>query len=212
MEGIVVNAEIRTKLGKSAARKIRTSGKIPAVIYGKDVEPLHVSVDLREWRKLHRQIKKTMILNMRVRKNGGYEERPVMLKEIQYDHLGDRVLHIDFLQVSLERPVEVDIAIHLVGEPIGVKKGGIIEQHLHTVTVECLPTNIPERIDVDISNLDIGDSIHLNEINIPGVTILGSLDVAIATVVPPTLEEEAGLATEAPEPERIEKHREKEKE
>lgn len=212
MEGLVVNAEMRTKMGKSAARKLRLQGKIPAVVYGKDVKPLHIFVDLREWRKLQRQIKKTMVLNLRLRKDGDYEERPVMLKDIQYDYLGDNILHIDFLQVSLERPVEVDIAIHLVGEPIGVKRGGIVEQHLHTVTVECLPTNIPERIDVDISNLDIGDSIHLNEIDIPGLRIVGALDVAIATIVPPTSEEEVAVTPEAPQPEKIERHREKEEE
>ncbi|MCS7281407.1 MAG: 50S ribosomal protein L25 [Desulfobacterota bacterium] len=210
MDGIYINAERRSITGKSAARRLRANNKIPAIVYGKDIEPIPISVDLREWNRFHRNLKRTTIATLRLKSGDGYEERPVMVKEIQRDYLGDKVLHIDFLQISMERPVEVEVGIHLVGDSIGAKKGGVIEQHLHTVLIECLPGQIPERIDVDISNLDIGDSIHLNEIQIPGVRILGNLEVALVTIVPPTVEE-AIPAAEAEEPEKIERER-KEKE
>jgi len=209
MEDLVITAELRTKKGKSGARKLRTNNKIPAIIYGKDVTPTPIFVDLREWNKFQKVSKKTSIATLRLKKNGDYEEKPVMVKDVQYDYLGDKVLHIDFLQISMERPIEVEVGIHIVGESEGTRKGGIVEQHLHTVLIQCLPNRIPEKIDVDISNLDIGDSIHLNEIKIPGVKILGNLDVAVVTIVPPTVEEEAP-SVEALEPERIEKEKKEE--
>ncbi len=209
MDHPTIFAERRQKKGKSEARKLRMKNRIPAIIYGKDVEPTCISIDLREWTRFQRTFKRTTIATLKLKSGEGYEERPVMVKDIQYDHLGDKVLHVDFLQISMERPVEVEVGIHLIGESPGVKKGGIVEQHLHTVLVECLPDKIPEKIDVDISNLDIGDSIHLNEIKIPGVKILGSLDAAVVTIVPPTEEEEAA-PTEPQEPQRIEREKKEE--
>lgn len=209
METTVIVAERRVKKGKSETKKLRMNNKIPAVIYGKDVVPTPIFVDLKEWKRFQKNFKRSTIATLRLKTNGDYEERPVMVKDVQYDHLGDKVLHIDFLQISMERPLEVEVSIHISGESVGTKKGGIVEQHLHTVLIECLPNQIPERIDVDISNLDIGDSIHLNEIKMPGVKILGNLDVAVVTIVPPAAEEEA-VIKEAPEPERIEKEKKEE--
>lgn len=209
MENPVIFVERRENKGKSAARKLRAKNKIPAVVYGKDVEPLLVSVDQKEWNKFFKAFKRTTIATLKIKTNGGYEERPVMVKDVQYDHLGDRILHIDFFQISMERPVEVEVGIHLVGEAVGIKKGGIVEQHLHTVIIECLPNQIPEKIEVDISGLDIGDSIHLGEIKLPGIKILGSPDAPVLTIVPPTLEEEIAEVKET-EPERIEKERKEE--
>ncbi|MCX7857456.1 MAG: 50S ribosomal protein L25 [Deltaproteobacteria bacterium] len=209
MENAVIYAEKRTKKGKSQARKLRSANKIPAIIYGKDIDPTLISIDLKEWNRFHKNFKRTTIATLKIKSNGSYEERPVMVKDIQYDYLGDKVLHVDFLQISMERPVEIEVGIHIVGESIGTKKGGIVEQHLHSVLIECLPNQIPEKIEIDISNLDIGDSVHLNEITIPGIKILGSLDVAVVTIVPPT-SEEVGPSTETTEPERIEKKKEEE--
>jgi large subunit ribosomal protein L25 len=114
-----------------------------------------------------------------------------MLKDLQKAVLSDAVLHIDFLQVSMERAVQVEVPIHLVGAPVGVAKGGVIEQHLRTIMVESLPGQIPEKIDVDISALDIGDSVHVNEISLPGIKLLAPPDVAVVGVTPPQAEEKA---------------------
>jgi large subunit ribosomal protein L25 len=114
--------------------------------------------------------------------------------------MSDRVLHIDFLQVSMTRMIEVEIAIHLKGEAIGVTKDGIVEQHLRSIKVECLPTQIPETLDIDISDLDIGDSIHVSQISLPGVKLLEGSDVAIVTVAHGgTVEEAVAETTEAAE-------------
>ena len=108
----------------------------------------------------------------------------------------------------MEREVQVEVPIHFTGIPEGVVKGGVVEQHLRVVMVECLPGQIPEKIDLDISKLDIGDSIHVNEISIPGVKLLDHPDVAIVGVTPPQAEEKVEAAAPTEEP--AEKEKEKE--
>ena len=139
-----------------------------------------------------------------------------MLKELRKAVLSDAVLHIDFLQVSMERAVQVEVPIHLVGEPVGLVKGGVIEQHLRSIMVESLPGQIPEKIDVDISALDIGDSIHVKEISLPGIKLLAPPDVAVVGVTPPQAEEKvaevaAPVAEEAAAPTEEKEEKEKEK-
>lgn len=208
MEEILVKAERRKGRGKSLARKLRKEGKVPAILYGKDTEPLSITVYLKEWERLSRHRRRNMILKMELQNNGDVESRPVMVKDIQREFLSDNVLHIDFLQVSMERTVQVEIPIHLVGQAKGVIDSGIIEQHLRTIMVECLPAQIPEKIDVDVSDLGIGDSFHVHQISIPGIKLLEGLDVAIVTVIPPAAEEKPVVEEEIAEPEKVEKEEE----
>ena len=206
MEDNLIKAEIRKGKGKSKAKSTRKKGGIPCVLYWRGLESLGITVSLKDWERLRKNIKKNTILKMELRSDGGVEERPVMIKDIQRGILRDEVLHIDFLQVSMERKIEVEIPIHLTGEAeaVGVKNNGIVELHLRTIMVECLPSMIPEKIDLDVTNLDIGDSIHANEISIPGVKILEHLDVAIVTIIPPSGGEEKAVTVEAAEVEKKE--------
>jgi large subunit ribosomal protein L25 len=197
MEGITIKAEIRKDRGKSKAKSTRRNGGIPCVLYGRGLESVGITISLKEWEKLRKSIKRNTILNMELRNDSAVEERPVMIKDIQRGVIKDNILHIDFLQVSMERKIEVEIPINLTGEAIGLKNDGIVELHLRTIMVECLPSMIPEKIDLDISNLDIGDSIHANEISIPGVKILENLGVAIVTVIPPSVEVKAAAVETA---------------
>ena len=215
MEKILIKADTRAEKGKSTARRLRKEGRIPAVLYGREVDPLSISVSLKDWERLGKQLKRTVILNMEVhglKKKA--EHRPVMIKHVQTGVLKNEILHIDFLQVSMERTIEVEIPIHLVGRSKGETNDGIVDQHLRSIKVECLPTQIPEKIEVDISDLDIGDSYHVNQISIPGIKLLEHLDVAVVTVIPPTVEEKPVVAEEvapaAVEPEKKEKEKEKE--
>ena len=215
MEEIRLKAESRVQGGKNIARRLRKSGIIPAILYGKDVEPLPLRVSAKEWRTVQSRVKSNTINKMELKRNDHAEERPVMLKDLQKAALNDAVLHIDFLQVSMERAVQVEVPIHLVGEPVGLVKGGVIEQHLRTIMVESLPGQIPEKIDVDISALDIGDSVHVNEISLPGIKLLAPPDVAVVGVTPPQAEEKpaevaAPVGEEAAAP--AEEKEEKEKE
>jgi large subunit ribosomal protein L25 len=215
MEKILIKADTRTGTGKSVAKRLRKEGRIPAVLYGREVDPLAISVSLKDWEKLGKRLKKNVILNMEVhglKKKA--EDRPVMIKHVQTGVLKNEILHIDFLQVSMERTVEVEIPIHLIGRSKGEANDGIVDQHLRSIKVECLPTQIPEKIEIDITDLDIGDSYHVNQISIPGVKLLEHTDVAVITIIPPTVEEKPAVVeeVEAAEPEKKEKDKEKDKE
>lgn len=213
MEKIFIKADIRAEKGKSVAKRLRKEGRIPAVLYGREVDPLAISVSTKDWEKLGKQLKRNVILNMEVhglKKKA--DERPVMIKYVQKSVLKNEILHIDFLQVSMERTVEVEIPIHLIGRSKGEANDGIVEQHLRSIKVECLPTQIPEKIEIDITDLDIGDSYHVNQISIPGVKLLEHTGVAVITIIPPTVEEKPAAVEEvaAVEPEKKEKEKEKE--
>jgi large subunit ribosomal protein L25 len=196
MEEILIKAETRVGKGKSAVKKIRRQGGIPAVLYGKDVESIPLTISLKDWEKLRKRLKRNTILKMELPGSVGTGTRPVMVKNIQRTVIGDSINHIDFLQVSMERKVEVEIPIYLTGEAKGLVNGGIIEQHLRTVMAECLPSQIPEKVDIDITDLDIGDSVHVHEISIEGVKLLENPGVAIVTVIPPTAAEEKAVTEE----------------
>lgn len=193
MEEMVISAEIRKEKGKSIARKLRKQGNIPAILYGKDTDTLMITVSEKDWKKLSKNLKKTSILKMQLKKNGQIEDHSVMVKAIQKEAYRDNILHIDFLHVSMERKIEVEVPIHLIGKAKGLINNGVVEQHLRTIMVACLPTQIPEKIEVDITELDIGDSIHVSDLSKihPELKFLEHHEVAVVTVIPPETEEEA---------------------
>jgi large subunit ribosomal protein L25 len=196
MEDVRIKAEMRSDRGKGPARKLRRNGSIPGVLYGKDVEAVALSVSARDWRMLETHARSNAVIKMELSAGNDAQERPVMIKNVQKGPVDQKVLHIDFLQVSMERVVQVEVPLHFVGNPVGVVKGGVVEQHLRSVMVESLPGQIPEKIDIDIAALDVGDSIHVREISIPGVKLLEPPDVAIVGVTHSEAEETAAAATE----------------
>lgn len=189
MEQVLIKADTRNATGKGVARKLRREGRIPAVLYGRNVDPVSITVSTKDWEKITRHMKRNVILDMEITGGKGVENRPVMVKEVQKDGLGVNVMHIDFLQVSMERTVEVEVPIHLKGKSKGEILGGIIDIHLRSARVECLPTQIPEEIVIDITELDIGDSVHVSDISLPGVKMMEQGGTAILSVIPPTVEE-----------------------
>jgi large subunit ribosomal protein L25 len=189
MEQILIRADKRDLKGKGVARKLRNDGKIPAVLYGRGLEAVSITVLSKDWEKLGKQGRRNVIFNLELHGDKDVENRPVMVKEVQKGFPGGKILHIDFLQVSMERTIEVEIPIHLKGKSKGEVEGGIVEVHLRSMRIECLPTQIPEEIAVDISELEIGDSFHAHQISIPGVKLLEGANVAIVTIIPPTVEE-----------------------
>jgi large subunit ribosomal protein L25 len=195
MEEIRIEAERRIGTGKGVARRLRKQGVIPCIVYGKDVSPLPLTISSRQWWAAQHHVKSNTIIKIAFSDEGVTQERPVMLKDMQRNISGT-VLHVDFLQVSMERSVQVEVPIHLIGDPIGVVKGGVIEQHLRSIMVESLPGQIPESIEIDITRLDIGDSIHVHEISLPGTRLLEHPDIAIVGVTPPEKEEAAAETAE----------------
>jgi large subunit ribosomal protein L25 len=178
-----LKAEPRTDTGKGAARKIRATGRVPAVVYGHGAEPLHVSVEARElFHLLHTDAGMNILVDMRV----DHDNFLAMPREVQRDALKGRFIHVDFLRIARDVKVTVEVPIHLTGESHGVKEGGVVEHHLWSLHVECLPQDVPSSLEADISALGINESLKVSDLQVPStITVLTSPDEVIVSVVPP---------------------------
>lgn len=202
MSVIQLNGTLRGDLGKGGSRKARAAGRIPGVIYGHGETPVTVSIDGREFSTAMRAHKGgNAIVNLKI--DGG--DHTALVRDAQIDPLSRAVLHLDFQRISLTETVEVEVVVHPVGVAIGVKDGGgILELITRQLEVRCLPTAIPAAIDVDVTALAVGQSLHVSDIKVEGLTILTPGDTTVITVVPPTVEEAApadGVAPTTAEPE-----------
>lgn len=203
----------RSDVGKGVARKLRQVGRIPAVYYGRGEEPIPLVVTLRELEDvIDRAEGSNVIVDLKVEGDAG-ADRKALIREIQRDPVVGNILHLDLQHISLTERIVVEVPIVLLGTPTGVKDGGgILEHLLREVEVECLPTDIPSRLEVDVSGLNIGDSLHVSDLKADRVVIRTEADRAIAAVVPPTILEEAKPAEEAApaEPELVKEKKEEE--
>jgi len=188
MAVISISGSRRESRGKNAARKTRAAGQIPAVMYGHGEEPIPVAVDARTFQLALRHHKGgNAIVNLAV----SGSEYTALIRDVQFDPVSRHVIHLDFQHISLTETVEVSVTVHLTGLPLGVKDGGGILEHItREVEVRCLPTAIPPSIDVDVSALNIGDSVHVRDLPAHDITILTDPDTTIATVVAPSVVEE----------------------
>ena len=203
MSVIPLTGSRREDLGKGGARKARAAGLIPGILYGHGEVPVPVAVGARDFQLA---IAKSEGRNPIVNLNVGGSDFTALIRDVQYDPITHGVLHLDFQHISLTERIEVEVTIHLIGLPIGVKDaGGILEQILRNVEVRCLPTAIPSSLDIDVTHLAIGDSVHVRDLKVQDLEILTELDATVATVVPPTVMEEKPAeevaATETAEPE-----------
>ena len=202
MESIKLLAEVRGGKGSSYSRNLRAEGQIPGVIYGKGREPLALSINEKE-------IKKVVGKNSLIDLSFGQETASVVLKDLQRDPLRGNPIHFDFQEVDLKQRITITVPIHLEGTPAGIKEGGILQQTLREVDLECLPTEMPNYLRVDISHLKVGESLHVQELTVPeNLTILTSPEEVVVTIVTPTLhvteeepEEEVEVEAETATPE-----------
>ena len=204
MEDIKLIAERRDGVGKGVARKLRAGGKIPGVIYGPETESLPVTVNVKELAALLRAqggTGKLIALNL----NDEPAPRKVIIRELQRDPVSGDFEHVDLYQVSMKKKLNLTVRIHLNGVPEGVKLGGILQHILRDLEIACLPDNIPDRIELDVSSLEIGDSIHVKDIKLENVDIMNNLAQTVVTVVPPTVIKVAETAAaEGEEGEKVE--------
>jgi large subunit ribosomal protein L25 len=190
MERPVLSAEIRGGVGKGKARKLRAKGLIPAIFYSPQSQSIPLVIDSKEFVKtLQTEAGENVLIDLNIRKGDQADRKVVMVKDIQIDPLQGTTLHTDFYEVAMNEMVTVEVPIHLVGKPEGIKMGGILEQIRRVIQIQCLPGDIPKRIDVDVSPLKIGDSIHVQDIQTEKAKILFDTNFTIATVVPPVVEE-----------------------
>ncbi|MEO9175478.1 MAG: 50S ribosomal protein L25 [Gaiellales bacterium] len=208
MERVPLEVEARSPGPSSAARALRRSGKIPGVLYGAGRQPSSFSVPLTVLRAaLTGEAGRHAILDVRV--PGEKAAVPAILKEFQLDPIRDRVTHVDLLAIRLDEPIEARATVNLIGEPRGVKfDGGVLEQPTHEIVILGLPSSLVDHVDIDVSELGVGDSLKLADVATPeGLTLTGDLDLVIATVTgssaveAPETEAEAAAAAELDEAE-----------
>lgn len=196
MERITMTVEPRDT-GKGVSRRLRTSGRVPGIIYGK-VKPIAVSVDRRE---LEKAVKTKSGMNVLFDLSvSGSDSGLALIRDYQADPFRREFVHVDFQAISLTDKIEVEVPVVLTGESIGVKEGGIIEQPKRTLQIRALPVSIPDKIEIDISALKIGDSFHSSEITLPeGTEFPQVVNFTIVAIVPPAKEEVAAVAPVAVE-------------
>ena len=193
----------RTASGSRATSRLRRQGFVPGVVYGKEIEAMPVTVPHRELVKvLHSRQGEHSLLRLRL-EEGTPWEKPALVKDIQHDPVGGEVLHVDFQTIVLTERIKIKIPIVLLGEPVGVKQdGGVLEHFLREVEIACLPTDIPERIEFDASQLKIGETVHVRDLQAPANTELTSDPAGvIASVQKPKEEKPEEAAASVTEPE-----------
>ncbi len=198
MDAISLKAKVREETGKGPCRRARKAARVPAVVYGGKVKPLAVDVDRKELETVLRRAGENVVIQLEVEGARTRSPQTVMLREVQHSLLRPEVEHADFIRISLDEKVRLRVPVKATGESEGVKLGGILEHQLWELEVECLPRQIPESITVDVSALDIGQSIHVRDcIAPPGVVFLEEEDRTVISVAAPKKaeeEEEAAVA------------------
>ena len=196
MEIIKLKARPRSGSGKSYTRKIRLQGWVPAVYYGVGREPMTIEVDKKEFSAVVRGKKLTHLFDLGL--SGGQGASIAVVREVQRHVINDDLfLNIDFQHVAMDKKVTIDCPLELTGIPIGVREaGGVLGRPVKTLTIECMPTEIPEKLSIEVSHLEIGDSIHVRDVKIPNVVIKASPDEVLAVVTQPTREEEVAKPAE----------------
>jgi large subunit ribosomal protein L25 len=203
-ENATLKAAVRTETGKGAMRRLRREGRIPAVVYGRGEETRPLSVDAHDFEMLtkHHSLDTTIIeLSIEGAGRKGGKLRTLIV-EVQSHPYRPQILHVDFQQIHAGERVTVQVPVRLHGTPAGVRVGGVLQHVLHDVELECAVEEIPESLDVDVSALEIGDSVHVSELAIPeNVEILIDAERTVCTVAPPTVlevpeEEEAAVEPE----------------
>jgi large subunit ribosomal protein L25 len=189
-----IGVEIREGRGKGVARRLRAAGRIPGVCYRRNAEPIAVSLDPKELDDLLRRASSGIntLIDLNVAGGGDFDGRQVLVKELQRDAISGAYLHADLYAVDLKQTIHVSIPIHLTGSAIGVTLGGgILDHATRELDVECLPNAIPEEFALDVSEMEVGQSVHVRDIPIPeGVQILNDPDVSVVSVVAPAVVEE----------------------
>jgi len=204
MEQLALKAEIRNGTGYGPAKRLRCAGWVPGIVYGAHTQPVTVQVKDTELAKvLHSAAGENVLVGLEI---AGAARRLALVREVQHDALTGRVLHVDFHELKADEKFTTTVTVEAVGEAAGVKNGGVLELAMHQLRVRCLPKDLPAKITVDVSHLEIGNAIHVAEVKVPsGVELLDRKDLPVALVLSPAVEEEAAPVAEgaAAEPEVI---------
>jgi large subunit ribosomal protein L25 len=212
MKKVVIEAQKRDKIDKASRSALRKEGKVPAIFYSKHHEPLPVQFSERA---IHPLVftSKTSLITLNVE---GHEELDCIIKEVQFDPVTEKIVHIDLLGLKKGEKIQIEVPVKLIGNAIGIKEGGILQHTLHKVEIECLPSDIPEHLEIDVANLKLGQAIHAGDLKFDNFILLNSPEAIIAAVTHPKVEQVAepvaGEVAETTEPEVIAKGKPQDKE
>ena len=189
----VIAARVRKNKGKGAARKLRKNNQIPAIFYGPKTEPVMLAVDYSELKGImKRGSGENIVIDLQVQSDQGTETRKAMLKDLLMDPVKDTFLHADFYEISMDKKITVGVPIRLVNTPVGAADGGILQHIRRELTISCMPDKLIDFLDLDVSGLDIGDSLHIRDIELPeGITTAEEDHLTVALVAAPTVTPEA---------------------
>jgi large subunit ribosomal protein L25 len=189
METVELTAEPRSKRGKGASRRIRCTGKAPAVFYGPKRQPMLLAVDSKEFLQKISALEGSHLIRFRSDAED-IANRVALVKETQYHPVTGAMLHVDFYEVDMTEKLRLRVPLHFTGKAAGVAMGGILQPVQRDVEVECLPGNIPGFIGVDVTALNVHDAVHISQLQPPsGVRLVYDTDATLVTVLPPTVEE-----------------------
>lgn len=212
MEQIKLKASLREGKGKQAVRKLRAQGLVPGVVYHRGEEPISITVVDKEISKIiHSEGGENILINLTIDKEKKAKSRAVIIKELQHHPVKRSILHIDFNEISMTEKIIIEVELVGQGEPIGVKQeGGVLDHPLRLLKVQCLPVDIPKHIDVDISGLKLGQSIHVKDLVLSDkIKVLTDLELVIFAV---KMHVEEKVEETAVEPQEVEVMREKKEE
>ena len=200
MEKIILNANLRTNFSKAARNDIRNSGNVPGIFYSKHDEPIAFSVSEKSIKPLVFTAE-THLIGLTI--DG--TEHDCVVKDVQFDPVTDRIVHFDLLGLTKGEKFQLEVPVLFLGNAVGIKEGGILQQVLHKLQIECFPSDIPQHLDIEITNLKLGQAIHVSDLNFENITILNPEDAVIVAVTHPKTEKEAveGEAAASAEPEVI---------
>jgi large subunit ribosomal protein L25 len=185
MQRVELNVDLRADSGKGAARKLRVAGRVPAVLYGRDFEPVALTVDRLALDKVAHK-SSNALLDLKGPKQ--VEGKIVLLKEVQRDPVRRTLIHCDFQVIDPRRPIAVSVPLHFIGKPKGLENGGVLEPLIRELEIRVLPLAIPDSIDVEVSALDVGQSIHVRELQLPaGAEVLDDPEQAVVHVIVPKM-------------------------
>ena len=192
MEKVTLEANERKSISKSSRSDLRKNGRVPGIYYSKHSNPIPVDVLERTINPLV-FTSKTHLISLKLE---GHEELDCIIRDIQFDPVTDRVIHFDLFGLTTGEKLQLEIPVQLKGTAAGIKEGGVLQHFLHKLDIECLPKDIPGHIEVDISALQIGDSIHVKDISLPDIEILNSEDSMIVMVSHQKVKEETTVSEE----------------
>lgn len=199
METLEIQVDAREAGSKHKARRLRRGGKIPGILYGPKTQPVALEIDRKDFSSRVADLEGSHLVRLKST-SSALADRVALVKEVQYHPITGDVVHTDLYEVDLTARIQVRVPLHFVGKAEGVVQGGILQPVVREIEVECLPLDIPEFFNVEVSGLDIGDSIHIEDLPMPaGVTAIYESNFALVTVVPPTVEEAPAAAPAAAE-------------